>query len=93
MTSRPARKIRESLMKKGFAEDRSRDHAYYWLVVDGKETGIKTKISHAETECRDTLLGFMAKQVQLSRKDFLNLVDCSLGKETYHELLRQTGKV
>lgn len=80
-------------MKKGFVEDRSRDHSYYWLVVDGKETGIKTKISHGETECRDKLLGFMATQVQLSRKDFLNLVDCTLGKESYHNLLREAGKV
>lgn len=93
MSPRPVRTIRTNIVKKGFVEVTNRDHIYFWLVVDGKDTGIKTKVSHGEVECNDRLLGFMARQVHLSRKDFDNLIDCKLGKESYLNLLRESGDI
>jgi hypothetical protein len=91
MTTRPVRIIRANLTKKGFAESVDGDHIYLWLTIDGKDTGIKTKISHSATECGDSLLSMMARQVKLARKEFEQLVDCTLGKEGYLKILRNNG--
>ncbi len=93
MTSRPVRLIRANLVKKGFEETVAGDHIYFWLTINGKDTGIKTKISHSASECGDILLGLMARQVKLARKEFERLVDCTLGKEGYLKILRNNGLI
>ena len=67
------------------------DAELYRLFVDGKNTGIRTKISHGEKEIRDGLLGQMAKQTKLVKKEFLDLVDCPMTLERFLELLRERG--
>ena len=86
------REILSGLRKKGFVE-KSGDHKYLHLVVRGKKTIIHTKISHGEREIGDNLLGLMARQVCLSRKDFLLLIDCPLSMDEYLDRLRHSGHI
>jgi len=85
---RDAKQVAANLKRKGFTPDEG-DHTFYRLFVDGKNTGIRTKISHGEKEIHDGLLGQMAKQTKLVKKEFLELVDCPLTLDQYLELLRE----
>ncbi|MGL4514888.1 MAG: type II toxin-antitoxin system HicA family toxin [Lacipirellulaceae bacterium] len=87
---RDAKQVSAALMKKGFVPDEG-DHTYYRLFVGGKNTGIRTKISHGEKEIHDGLLAQMARQTKLVRRDFLKLVDCPLSEAEYLELLQENG--
>jgi predicted RNA binding protein YcfA (HicA-like mRNA interferase family) len=87
---RGARDIASNLQRKGFVPDEG-DHTFYRLFVDGKNTGIRTKISHGEKEIHDGLLAQMAKQARLVKKEFLELVDCPMSDARYLELLRERG--
>ena len=91
MTTIPTNKIKQSLTKKGFIEDNN-DHKHYWLYINERKTDVKTKLSHGQKECRSNLLAQMAKQLHLRRKDFDSLIDCTLGKEEYIQMLR-TNKI
>lgn len=62
-----AKDVAAGLERKGF-QLRDNDHSFYHLYVDGKKTMIFTKISHGEKEIHDSLLGAMARQVKLNRK-------------------------
>lgn len=88
MSPRPTRKIHASLLKKGFVEDETHHHMF-WLMVDGKRSRVRTRYSHGERECNDWVQGQMAKQLCLSRKEFEDLIDCPLKKETFLNLLRE----
>ena len=44
-------------------------------------------MSHSANDLSDSLLGMMARQVQLSKKDFLSLVDCSITYDAYQKML------
>lgn len=85
---RDAKDVAANLKRKGFTPDDG-DHTFYRLFVGGKNTGIRTKISHGEKEIHDGLLGQMAKQTKLVKKEFLELVDCPMTLERYVELLRE----
>ncbi len=79
---RPASKVAGGLEKKGFRR-RESDHTFFHLYVRDKKTVIHTKISHGAKEIGDKLLGMMARQVRLSRQQFLELVDCPMKHEDY----------
>jgi predicted RNA binding protein YcfA (HicA-like mRNA interferase family) len=85
---RDAKEVAANLKRKGFTPNEG-DHTFYRLFVDGKNTGIRTKISQGEKEIHDGLLGQMAKQTRLVKKEFLELVDCPMTLERYVELLRE----
>jgi hypothetical protein len=87
-----AREIAAGLAKKGF-QKRDNDHTFFHLYANGKKTIVYTKMSHGEKEIGDKLLSIMARQVNLSRKQFLDLVDCPLKLNEYLELLRKAGKI
>jgi predicted RNA binding protein YcfA (HicA-like mRNA interferase family) len=87
---RDAKEVAANLQRKGFTPAEG-DHKFYRLIVDGKNTGIRTKISHGEKEISDGLLAQMAKQTKLAKKEFLELVDCPLTYPRYLELLRERG--
>lgn len=89
---KPARDVAASLQQKGF-QLRENDHSFFHLFVDGKKTIVSTKISHGEKEISDSLLGMMARQVKLTRKQFNDLVDCSLKFDDYVKLLHAAGHV
>jgi hypothetical protein len=84
---RPARAVDSALLQKGFRSHNS-DHVYYYLHVDGRKTMIRTKISHNARDITENLLALMARQVKLTKRQFLELVDCPLTNEQYVRLLR-----
>jgi hypothetical protein len=65
----------------------------FWFYVDDRKTSINTKISHGERELRDVLIGLMAKQVKLTKSDFLRLVECALSAEEYRGKMIAEGHV
>ena len=89
---RKAKDVAANLSRKGF-QPREGDHTFYRLYVDGKMTGIATKISHGEKEIHDNLLGAMARQARLAKGEFLDLVDCPLSAQDYLSLLRERGHI
>jgi len=90
MSTKTTQQIRQSLTKKGFKEDKSH-HCIFYLYINEKRYNIRTHFSHGKKECGDDLLGQMAKQLHLKKKDFDNLIDCSLGKEAYIQMLKDKG--
>jgi len=55
--------------------------------ADGKKTAIHTKQSPSakNDDIGNSLLGLMARQARLSKKDFVDLIDCPMSKEDYAE--------
>jgi hypothetical protein len=89
---RPARDVMAGLTKKGFSK-KENDHTFFHLWVDGKKTRVYTKVSHGEKEIPDNLLGAMARQLNLNKKQFLELVDCPFTLDAYVTTLRTAGIV
>jgi len=65
------------LMKKGF-DARMSKHIKLVFMYNGRDTGIRTWVSHGKAEISDQLLSRMAEQLNLSRQQFLDLIDCRL---------------
>lgn len=88
--------IAAGLTKKGFIQFSDADHVHFYLSKDANNlSDINTKISHgpkSETIGVE-LISKMARQCHLSRKQFLDLIDCRLAEEAYREILRQQGFV
>ena len=82
--------VARALKRKGFAEEISGHHVYYWYVTeDGLRSAVNTRISHGGShDIGDTLLGLMAKQCKLPKRHFVELVDCTLDQPGYEKILR-----
>ena len=88
-----ARKVAASLQRKGFSP-RQNDHTFFQLIIDGKDAGIFTKISHGEREIRTPLAKKMQHQMKLpSSSDFRDFVDCPMSADDYLQILRRAGHV
>ena len=88
--------IVRSLLKKGFKEEECKHHRQFFHVVDGRETGIKTFISHSPgiKVYGDELLAKMKGQLKLhSKKDFIDLLNCPLSAEGYIAKLQENGEI
>lgn len=85
-------KIKSSLTKKGFVAENG-DHKFYTLYCDGKKTQIYTKVSHGKTEVGEPLIGQMARQVKLDKRQFADLINCPLSKEKYMRMMQEQGYV
>lgn len=87
-----SREIENVLESKGFQPSNSH-HIYFYYYIDGKKTVFYTYISHGSKEIGDNLISIMAKQLQLSKKDTLDLFNCPLSKEQllikYKEILKK----
>lgn len=88
---REKKDVEAGLKNKGFQEAQG-DHRYftYW-TMEGKKTAIFTKTSHGSRprSLDDSLLGQMARQVHLSKSQFLDLIDCPLTRDNYEQCLAQ----
>lgn len=86
-----ARKVAASLQRKGFSP-RQNNHTFFDLVVNGKNAGIYTKISHGEREIGTPLAKKMQHQMKLPTSgDFRDFVECPMSADDYVALLRRTG--
>jgi hypothetical protein len=92
MSTRTTRKIRQSLTNKGFIENKTH-HCNFCLYINDEKQHIFTRFSHGEKECGDSLLNKMAKQLQLTREEFNNLIDCPLSQEAYIQILKNKGEI
>ena len=91
---RDKRDVDSGLIRKGFRQ-RDNDHNIfiYWSL-DGKKSLAKTKTSLGKGfEIDDGLLAMMARQCGLTKKNFLELVDCPLERPEYEHLIKQSGKL
>lgn len=82
--------ILKALRKKGFSSKMS-GHIKLTFRYNGRDTSIRTWISHGKKETSDRLLGIMAEQIRLSRQQFADLVDCSLGERELIVLYEEKG--
>lgn len=88
MATRKAREIKEGLTKKGFIAVQ-RDHTYLFFSVEGRKSGIHTKISHGNKEYSDNILSLVARQLHISSKQLDDLLDCPLSYERYLSMLKE----
>ena len=88
---RKGRVVNAALCKKGFRREVDGDHVCY----EFPGSDVRTKISHGMLgqDIGRELLGLMARQVHLNFSQFLELIDCSLGKEGYRAILSEHGLV
>lgn len=88
--------VESGLLRKGFQRTKKgADHNYFiYESLDGKKARASTKTSHGKSfDIDDNLLGKMGRQCGLTKKSFLDLLDCPLSRKDYEELLKQAGKL
>ena len=90
---RKQRDVERGLVKKGFQRTESHHHFFVYYSCDGKKTTVKTKTSHGTRELSSYILQQMARQIQLSKIDFLNLIDCPMSRHQYEEHLVSLAKI
>jgi hypothetical protein len=93
-----SRKLMEkNLPKKGFIyEYHGCDHIFFRHSVDGKYTGIFTKMSHSQKlkDISGDLLTLMRKQLALdSNRQVFDLITCPIGGQEYNQILRNKGRL
>lgn len=77
--------IDKALQQKGFQKETGDHFHYIYWNLSGKKTMKRTKMSHGSSHktIDDSLLGQMARQVGLTKKSFLELIDCTLDRAGY----------
>ena len=80
------------MLKKGFICNNSH-HRYLAFHVNGRKTDIITYISHEKRELSDALLSAMARQISLSKEEFLSLIDCTITEEDLLTLYRSNYRI
>ncbi len=91
---RDKREVETGLLNKGFTL-RPGDHNYFiYVALDGKKSMAKTKTSLGKGfDIDDSLLSLMARQCGITKKLFLDLVDCPLQRPEYEKHLKLAGKL
>ena len=82
-----------ALLNKGFIRPAGRDHEYFFFHYRGKKTAVFTRISHGQRTADDWLIGKMAGQLRLTKREFLSFVECTLSGPRYAQLLVDRGAV
>ena len=86
--------IISALLSKGFVRaSGNRDHQYFFFHYHGKKSDIFTRISHGARAIDDWLAGRMARQLRLSKREFMSLVECTIGGAEYARLMEERGEV
>ena len=79
------RDLRSTLLSKGGTEqDRSKDHVFYFLELEGSSHRV-TKISHgAKGQIPNDLLSMIARQMRLTAPELRKFVKCTLTTGEWH---------
>ena len=95
MKPRKTKDLQRVLQAKGFVcHPEKAHHQFYYLVVDGKKTAIKTYFSHGLREYGDTLMQQVKKQLRFPEtRQVEDFFDCPLTGEMYVALLRTAGEL
>lgn len=88
MTTLKTRQVDKALTVKLDFERHDSHHRIYRLYLNGQLVA-RTFISHGQRELTDFHIGQMAKQMRLSRREFLDAIECPLDRETCHALIHQ----
>ena len=88
-----ARAVEAALLRKGFRlVTNGRHRKFEYGALGGNTTAVRTSMSHgANRDLSDDLLGKMARQVRLSRREFDELVRCPMSQSRYEGLLARRG--
>ena len=82
--------IRNSLIGKGFEQSEGGNHEkYYFYDRFGRRTSVFTVLSRRRAG-KDVAIGLqnqIARQLKISRAQFIEFVDCSLTQESYEQHL------
>jgi hypothetical protein len=79
--------VKGALEAKGF-ENGKGDHHHLFLMVSGKRTQIRTKISHGRKTYTDGLWKCLKDQLKLDNNQLTGLMSCTLSYESYLDVLR-----
>lgn len=92
MPSLKKRDVQTNLQKKGFAL-REGDHVYlHYITLDGRRTGIRTKISHSpKGDINSGVVSAMARQCQLTTAQFVDFASCTISQDDYERILQTKG--
>ena len=92
---RKARVVERGLLRKGFRRTDTHHRRFTYYGLAGEEVPSATTImSHgADRDIDDRLLAKMARQLHLTRRQFDDLIDCSLSQTDYEAMLRRDGLV
>ena len=91
--TRTRKEIEKGLLNKGFVKVDTHHHRFIYQTITNERTAVFTKTSHSHTDLSNDMIGQMARQCRLSRKQFDALIDCSLTREAYEEQLRQENAI
>ena len=87
-----ARVLERGLLRKGFRVVESRHRQYRYYTVNGSRTNVQTLTSHgSDRDIGDHRLGQMARQLNLTRRQFDQLIDCSLSQADFEAMMRRGG--
>lgn len=77
-----------ALKAKGFEEDASRDHDFYFLLLDGRKQATFTKLSRGTNhrDLGDPLVSKIARQLHLNKLELQSFVQCSISAADYVRL-------
>jgi hypothetical protein len=81
--------VKKSLNGKGFQMDKKKHHLYFtYFTLKGKKTRIYTYCSHSsESDIDDYLIRRMAEQCNISKAEFIDLINCPLRQAEYEKIL------
>ncbi|MDO8545630.1 MAG: hypothetical protein Q7S40_34740 [Opitutaceae bacterium] len=88
--------VESGLCRKGFEPAKpGADHRYYiYRTHAGQKSRARTHTSHGKGfDIDDHLLAQMARQCGLTKKQFLDLLDCPLSREDYERILAAAGRL
>ncbi|MDR1148741.1 MAG: hypothetical protein LBK66_08930 [Spirochaetaceae bacterium] len=84
--------IESNFCKKGFIKD-NKDHKYFYFCYNGKPSAIRTKFSHSARDIDDNLIHLMAKQIHLTKDEFVKFVICEISEQEYIEVQKALGNL
>lgn len=90
---RKARVVERGLLRKGFLLTDTHHRRFIYHTLDGDEPQpVTTIMSHgADRDISDRLLAQMARQLHLTRRQFDDLIDCTLAQADYEAMMRRGG--
>lgn len=71
-------------------DTRQTHHLIGWFIYKGRKI-LKTRISFGKGEIPGNVEDKIRGQLKLKKKEFRELIDCSLNKEDYIEILKNKG--
>ena len=92
MATLKAKDVEQSLLRKGFVKDNDR-HRIFWFQHNGEREKIRTMTSHNNQDIDDYLQAEMARQMFLTKKEFVSFVSCTISGESYVKLMKERGRI